>query len=212
MTPHFLFTHGWAMDGSLWDGLRAHLGSRAGSVRDLGYFGDASDPPPTGRPVIAVSHSLGVMQTLDRPPPGLVGLVAINGFSRFSAGPDHRDGVPVRLLHRMLQRLEQDPGATAAAFRDRCGITGALPAPARLPALKHGLELLCHGDFRQALGNLGVPVLALAGRQDAIVPPALSAACFAEILWVEEAGHLLPITHPAFCAHSLMDFAGRIFA
>ena len=212
MIPQFLYTHGWAMDGSLWDGVRGRLGGRAGATRDLGYFADPFDPPPDGRPVIAVGHSLGVMQTLDRPPPGLVGMVAINGFSRFSAGLDHDAGIPVRLLHRMLQRLQQEPDATATAFRDRCGLAGALPGPARLPALERGLELLCQGDFRQACRNLRVPVLALAGRKDSIVPPALSAACFDEILWEEEAGHLLPVTHPDFCARALADFAGRIVA
>lgn len=212
MTPQFLFTHGWAMDGSLWDSIRhaLHAEGRLGSsVRELGYFGAPFDPAPTG-PIVAVGHSLGFMQMLDEPPPGLVGLVAINGFTRFSAAPDHPAGVPARLLHRMLQRLEQDPDATAGEFRTRCGLAAAPPAPARLPALRQGLERLLHGDLRQALRRSPVPVLAISTTQDEIVPPALGKACFDDIQWVEEAGHLLPLTHPALCAQALRDFAGRL--
>jgi pimeloyl-[acyl-carrier protein] methyl ester esterase len=212
MTPRFLFTHGWATDGSLWDGIRHALhiedGRIGSSVRELGYFGAPFDPAPTGSPTIAVGHSLGFMQMLGEPPSGLVGLVAINGFTRFSAASDHPAGVPCRLLHRMLRRLEQDPDTLAREFRSRCGLTAGLPAPARLPALKQGLELLLHGDFRQALRQ-SPPVLALSGGQDEIAPPALSEACFGAIEWVE-AGHLLPLTHPALCARALRDFAGRL--
>lgn len=226
MTPHFLFVHGWALDASLWDALRGELGEQAGSVRELGYFdppssaspadqplpssASSADQPLPEAPIIAVGHSLGVMQLLDAPPAGLIGLVAINGFTCFAGSAQHPAGVPARLLHRMMQRLEQDAEATVAAFRIRCGLARIPPGRAAVPALRRGLELLCHGDGRAALRDLPVPVLALAATRDEIVPPALSAACFDRPLWMEAGGHLLPLTHALPCARALRDFAGKL--
>lgn len=215
MTAQFLFVHGWALDSSLWDGMCAAMEGRAAVVRELGYFGPVPrqpsvDPAAASGPVIAVGHSLGLMQLLEAPPAGLAGLVAINGFSRFAAAADHPAGVPARLLHRMQQRLEQDADATVTAFRRRCGMTRMPPGPAMRPALHGGLELLCDGDGRETLRRLPCPVLALAGGQDPIVPPGLTRACFDRITWVEAAGHLLPLTHPEHCARMLCDFADAI--
>jgi len=210
MTARFLFVHGWALDASLWDGVRAALGAHSGTARELGYFSAVSDPGFVEGPVIAVGHSLGTMQLLDQPPAGLVGLVAINGFTRFAASADHPEGVPVRLLHRMMQRLEQDVDATVRAFRARCGIDEPPPGRCVLPVLKQGLEQLRDGDARSRIRTLRCPVLALAGNRDAIAPPELSRACFDDLRWVEEGGHLLPLTHPALCARLLRGFAGRI--
>ena len=213
MTAHFLFVHGWAMDASLWDAVRGELGARAGSVRDLGYFGPPAGarpaaPPLPDAPIIAVGHSLGVMQLLGEPPAGLVGLVAVNGFTRFTRAADHPAGVPARLLDRMMHRLDQDAEATVAAFRARCGLAGMPLGRLAAPALRQGLALLRDGDHRRA--GRDVPhVLALAATRDEIVPPALSAACFGSLLWVETGGHLLPLTHAALCARALLDFAGR---
>ena len=222
MTPRLLFVHGWAMDGSVWRGVRERLEARsvrrpAISVREMGYLeADGVDdgegcqaavgaPARSDAPVVAVGHSLGVMQLLAAPPAGLAGLVSINGFTRFSAAADHPAGVPRRILHRMLRRLEADPAAAVAAFRQGCGIESRAPPP-RLPALRRGLELLRDGDARPLLSRLSVPVLALAGTRDAVVPPGLSAACFADARWVE-GGHLLPLTHPELCARALLELA-----
>ncbi len=221
MTAQLLFVHGWAMDGSIWCAVRERLQAwsvpqRSISVREMGYFdlhADGHAPPgaPTRAqaPVVAIGHSLGVMQLLVAPPPGLAGLVSINGFTRFRAAADHPQGVPARVLHRMLRRLEEDPDATVAAFRRRCGLGTCAPAPPLLPALRRGLELLRDGDARPLLPRLSVPVLALAGSRDAVVPPALSAACFAGPRWLD-GGHLLPLTHPEPCARALLALADGV--
>jgi pimeloyl-[acyl-carrier protein] methyl ester esterase len=215
MTAPLLFLHGWGFDASLWSGMRAVLGDHTGSVRELGYFDAAARDCPLGgpadAPVIGVGHSLGIMQLLlDPPPAGLAGLVAINGFTRFSESPDHPDGVPVRLLRRMMQRLDEDADATVQAFRARCGLEAPLPGPARVAVLRRGLELLCEGDARPAFHALGCPVLVLAGETDAIAPAALSRACFEKVRWVERGGHLLPLTDPALCAGAVRAFAERL--
>jgi pimeloyl-[acyl-carrier protein] methyl ester esterase len=82
--PSLLLIHGWGFDPSLWTPLRAALADWASDVVDLGYFGAPHSAVPPGA-VVAVGHSLGAMLALGDPPPQCVGLVAINGFDRFTA-------------------------------------------------------------------------------------------------------------------------------
>ena len=69
--------------------------------------------------------------------------------------------------------------------------------------------MLHGGDCRAALHDLPVPVLAISGCRDEIVPPVLSRACFEELHWVEDGGHLLPLTHPDLCVQLMLGFADQ---
>ncbi|WP_205880227.1 alpha/beta fold hydrolase [Lichenicoccus roseus] len=204
MTPRLRFENGWAMPAGVWDGVRAEL-ARAGLPPSGGGAG--------ATPVLAVGHSLGVLRLLLEPPPGMVGLVAINGFTRMTAGPDFPAGIDPRVLRRMAQRLSQEPGATVAAFRERCGWLsprGGVEAP-EVSSLAAGLRLLREGDGRAALAALRCPVLALAGSDDPIVTSAMTRDSFAglqSLRWVEGGGHLLPLTHPGACADAIRDLLG----
>jgi pimeloyl-ACP methyl ester carboxylesterase len=67
---------------------------------------------------------------------------------------------------------------------------------------------------RELLPKIDVPVLVLAGRLDLFTPPAVQqvmadAIPGAEIVWFEEAGHMLPIEEPEACAAALVDFVRR---
>lgn len=201
----FLFLHGWSGDASMWDEVRAALPEARTDVIEHGYLGAVPRRPPVPDGTIVVGHSAGVPELLSDLPAGCAGLVSINGFTRFTAGADHPSGVPARLLDRMLLRLDQDPEAAVVAFRARCGISGPLAGTPRPERLRAGLLALRDADARGA----GVRLLALAGRLDPIVPPALTRACFAEpaIVWHEQAGHLLPCSHPVWCAERLRAFA-----
>jgi len=206
-----LFAHGWAMQASLWDGLRAALGAElSGSclLREPGYFSEPLVDPRPECPVLAVGHSLGLLGLLLRPPPHLAGLVSINGFSRFSAAPDHPSGVAPRILRRMRQRLSGAPEQVAVEFRRRCGLPPAsgVAAPAPLAA---GLDLLEAADGRESLRRLAVPVVALAGAGDRVAPPELSRACFTSPFWLA-GGHVLPQTHPADCARAIRCVLERL--
>ncbi|WP_367644010.1 alpha/beta fold hydrolase, partial [Achromobacter ruhlandii] len=102
--PTLLFVHGWAFDAAFWGPLAGALADWPQAVADAGYFGPAHTPAPAG-PVLAIGHSLGALRLLGEPPPGCLGLVAINGFARFGAADDFPEGVPARMLDRMLNRL-----------------------------------------------------------------------------------------------------------
>ena len=211
MTPALRFERGWAMPPGFWDRLQALLPP------------DLMDGAGKARaPVLAVGHSLGLMRLLAVPPDRLAGLLSINGFSRFSRAPDHPDGIDARILQRMAQRLQRQPAATVADFRLRCGLaaTGPQQLPCDRAELAAGLRLLQEGDERAALAALSCPVLALAGGADEIATPALAQACFSSLAplaggqpglrWVEQGGHILPVTHPQVCAAAILDLLATL--
>lgn len=210
--PTLLFVHGWAFDASVWAPLRAGLQDWPQAFFDAGYFGSGQEPD-IGSPVIAIGHSLGVLRLLRQLPPGCRGLVSINGFPRFAAGPGY-EGVAPRLLDRMSKRLSTDPVPVLRDFRQRCGDASDFDAP-RLAPLARDLLALREEDRRDALAALPVPLLVLAGMEDPIVPAPMTQAGFAglanaEIHGREGGGHLLPVSDAPWCAARIRAFIARL--
>ncbi|PXA84961.1 alpha/beta hydrolase [Nostoc sp. 3335mG] len=191
-----LFLHGWGLDASLWDGVRAALPEFETVAWDRGYFGAAASDPVEG-PVLAVGHSLGAMLLAGR----FDRLVAVNGFDRFAG-----DGaVPPRVVARMRKRFAGAPAEVLADFRARIGA----PPPANdldPEALAADLATLAEADLR---GTKCSRILILHGGADPLLPEAMREAVFAgaprETL--AEAGHLLPLTHPHWVADRIRAFA-----
>ncbi len=187
-----LFVHGWGFDASLWDGLRRALAPLESIVWDRGYFG-RPQTPPIDAPLLAIGHSLGSLILAADPPPGCIGLIAINGFDRFAG-----DGaVPRRVTDRMRRRFAAAPAEVLDAFRTRCGgvrFEGAMDEP----RLSDDLDRLATADARGAAR----PLLVLHGGADPILPPEMRAMVFAGAprATLPAAGHLLPLTHPDWCA------------
>ena len=207
MTPALLLIHGWGFGPTFWDALRGALPNVPAAVADLGYFGTALFPEPDG-PVVVVGHSTGALLALRSPPAGCVALAALNGFDHFVA-LDGAPGVAPRLLDRMIARLSQDPIGTVADFRLRCGDSSPFgtPEPSRLG---EDLQLLCTADERERSTQWTKPLLHLSGDRDPILPPELRAQAFAgapNLVHIShpEAGHLLPVTHPNWCAAQLRN-------
>lgn len=202
--PLFLFVHGWAGTPRLWDLVRTVLTARGVLAGDM-----VTEVPPggTGRPLIGIGHSLGAAWLLTQGP-ALVGFVAINGFTRFTATPDFPAGTHPRILMQMRRRLLADPSAVLGDFHARAG----LPLPDGLPdaeTLAQGLDLLGSIDARAAFATLSVPHVALCGEDDLIVPPAQSRDSFPEPVMVPTAGHALPISHPGLCADHILSLAAQ---
>jgi pimeloyl-[acyl-carrier protein] methyl ester esterase len=212
MPLSLLLCHGWGFDAALWDALAALLPEFERMRDDAGYFGDATSAAPV-EPCIAITHSLGTMRLLAAPPPGLVALVAVNGFDRFTAA-DRFPGTPVRVLDRMIGAFAQDPGTVLTEFRKRCGCT----VPARglhAGPLERDLRILRDGDARGAAKALSVPILSLQGERDPILSPAMRESVFAGARHIMRrthpaAGHLLPCEEPAWCAEAIRTFAGTL--
>jgi pimeloyl-[acyl-carrier protein] methyl ester esterase len=193
-----LFAHGWALDRTLWDRVLAGLGEAAAGalVRDSGYYGRPNDPRPDGA-VLGVGQSLGALELLAEPPPGLVGVVALDGFARFGKAPDFPEGVAGRVLERMKARLGD---GVLAEFVQRAG--GELPeGEPDADRLIEGLDRLYALDGRASR----LPVWRLHADEDPIAALAMADASFAGMEVAERrirhsTDHLSPLTAPHACA------------
>ncbi len=192
-----LLLHGWGLDASLWDGLRRALAPLESVAWDRGYFGRPREQA-IDEPVLAVGHSLGSLLLAAHPPPGGIGLIAINGFDRFAGD----DAVPPRVTDRMRQRFAEAPHEVLDAFRARCG-AAPFAGPIDVQRLADDLELLGTADAT----GVARPLLVLHGGADPILPSGMRAAVFAGARreTLADAGHLLPLTHPDWCADRIRE-------
>lgn len=197
MRPTLLLLHGWGFDAHLWDALANALPGYPAMRRDRGYFGEPADPIVDG-PVVGVGHSLGAMLLADTLPPEAP-LIAINGFDHFTGS----DGVPLRVVERMRDRFAETPDKILAEFRARCGAAPAQRDPCEAP-LAEDLALLAT--------HRAIPtprrVLSLQGGKDPILPECLRSHVFpgAARATAKDAGHLLPLSHAAWCAAQIETF------
>ena len=197
-----VFVHGWGFDARVWDAVIACLPGANIVSFDLGYFGERQWPVVEG-PSLAITHSFGTMALLAEPPAGCRGLVAINGFDRFTQTTD-RPGVPRRLLDRMIARMESDLDGVLRDFHARLGSTvpGGVP---HLDPLLRDLAAMRDGDRRTDLADWGRPVVALDGAKDPLLTAPVRQAQFARAAGLERetvagGGHVLPLTNPRLCA------------
>lgn len=203
MSLTLLFAHGWALDRTVWDQVLEALGDQAQEavLRDAGYYG-APFPLDGGEErVLGVGQSLGALELLAEPPPGLVGVVALDGFARFGKAPDFPEGVAGRVLERMKARLGQ---GALAEFVERAG--GELPAgEPDAGRLSDGLDRLYTLDGR----GCRLPVWRLHADQDPIATLAMADASFAGMNVAERhirpsADHISPLSAPQACADLIL--------
>ena len=206
MSP-ILLIHGWGLNARLWDPVRERLGEAAESALDFGFYGKPRFRAAS-RPLV-VGHSLGFAWALANIPRPWAGAMAINGFARFTHAPDFPEGVPQRVVGRMLARFATAPEEVVSDFLDRCGMTGPIETLGLVhEPLRASLSWLALCDERPTLTELDCPVSALAGDVDPIVSAAMSRVAFAghALDLVEGGGHLLPLTHADRVAASIAAF------
>lgn len=212
MPLKLLLMHGWGLDGAIWRNLAVRLSDCDIAIDDRGYFG-APVAPVIDAPCVVLAHSFGAMRALMAPPPAMRGLIAINGFDRFTSR-DHQPGVARRLIDRMIDRFGSSPKAVLTEFRQRCGWRD--PAPhCDADLLLRDLQSLRDDDASGISAALCVPVLSLQGAHDAILPEPLRATVFSTATDVTrlthaEAGHLLPMERPQWCASAIREFVERL--
>lgn len=212
MSPPLLAVHGWGFDAGFWMPVLERLPDFRGDCVDMGFYGRPKRPK-VPRPLI-LAHSMGLAWALANIPRPWAGLLAVNAFPRFTRATTFIDGVPPRLVERMLARFDEAPQQVTADFLLRCGIQSPDVSMIAAEPLKESLSWLARCDERTALRMLPCPVLALAGTGDPIVPQGMSLASFApeDLILAEGGGHLLPLTHPDWVASQVRLLAARLEA
>ena len=205
---HFVLVHGWGFHAGIWADFVSHLDGAEITLVDLGFVsGGPKGEMDWPSDAIAVGHSLGLLWLLRQGGGRFRALVSVQGFDCFCC---HIAPSRVAALKRGLER---EPHATLQAFWRSCGAAGfALPEALNVARLDEGLDWLMHWDARQAKDELACPVLALAARDDAIVPPPMTEAIWkdAGIEWSQDGGHVLPLRHPRWCARHVLEFANAL--
>jgi pimeloyl-[acyl-carrier protein] methyl ester esterase len=204
---HFVLVHGWGFHAGIWTDLVGHLEGAEITLLDLGFLaGGPKGENDWPHDAIAVGHSLGLLWLLARGGGRFRALVSMQGFDCFAC---HIARSRIAALKRGIER---EPVATLEAFWGSCGAPGFAPPQALVvPRLYEGLDWLMHWDARDVKEGLKCPVLAIAARDDAIVPPAMSQSIWREgLIWSPDSGHVLPLRHPQWCARHVLEFANSL--
>lgn len=202
-----LLVHGWGFDARLWDGVCVELGDAPLRRVELGFFGAPADSAESflrENITLAVGHSLGALWLLHHGFGSSAQLLSVNGFPRFTEDNGF-PGVPARNLAALRRRCEHDAASTLQRFWQDCGAAPDIASEGADGArLLEGLDWLRDWDERAALAA-SENCTALASRDDAVVPAALSASAFArhDLHWAESGGHVLPLTAPALVAGAI---------
>jgi pimeloyl-[acyl-carrier protein] methyl ester esterase len=194
MKQDVVFVHGWGFNPDVWQGIVELWPDITPHYVDLGFVGgfeNAAQNLPKN--AVVVGHSLGVLWLLKHGPRPFKAFVSIAGFDVFS------NRVPVKLMKR---RLDRDAYVQMQEFWQAVGVDDFCDEnQLNIDQLKEGLEWLMVWDAKHEYKSLTCVVLALAGRQDVIVPHVMQGA-----ILHEDAGHALPISHPAWCVEMIMKF------
>lgn len=206
---HFVLVHGWGFNAALWGEMSAHLRDSELTFIDLGFLAGGPKGAATWpESAIAVGHSLGLLwllhQTKEQGQAQFRALVSIQGFDRFCPH------VPASRVAGMRRGLRRNAYQMLEAFWRGCGAANYAPPEAlNVGRLDEGLGWLADWDEIEARAKLTCPTLALAARDDTVVPPLMSEAIWGSnnIRWSETGGHVLPLKHPVWCANHVLDFA-----
>lgn len=201
------FLHGWGWDARFWERLTEALPDWRCEADDRGYFG-APLEPAGDEPCVVVAHSFGAMRALAAPPAACRGLVAINGFDRFTPG------VSPRIVERMILRFGEDPATVLGDFRRRCG-SDAPFGPPDAGRLRADLLALRDEDRSGEAARWSAPILSIQGGADPLLPAPMRDAVFAGAPLLERmthptGGHLLPVADAPWCARAIAAFAERL--
>lgn len=202
---HLVLVHGWGFHAGIWTDMLTHVPGVEATLIDLGFVeggpqGAADWPAGT----VAVGHSLGLLWLLRQGRGRFRAVVSVQGFDCFCCH------IPSSRVASMQRGLKQDPGATLESFWQASGAPHfASPTALNIARLAEGLDWLLDWDAGDIRAELACPVLALAARDDVIVPPSMTAAIWPEAntVWSPDGGHVLPVKHPEWCARHILEFA-----
>lgn len=193
---NIVFVHGWGFNAEVWGPLSAALPGNH-YFADLGFIaGGKQDALPEN--AIVIGHSLGVLWALKHLKPQA--LISIAGFDCFHTH------VPPTLTRTMHRNLDTAPYKQMQEFWAACGVEAPYTEEKlNIPKLKQGLSWLLEW---QAEIPETFEILALAAKDDTIVPPDMTKAIWQNknLHWTESGGHMLQLSQTSWCAKQIEVF------
>lgn len=238
--PDVVLLHGWGFNSTVWDAMDACVDGRVRLHRiDLPGHGASPEPRCVdletvigdllhAAPTRAVwaGWSLGGMLALAvaaRAPARVGALMMIAASPRFTVDADWPHATPLPVFEQFGRDLAADYRRTlgrflvlqtrggAAAGKTLCalrsGIEQAPPTPA---GLSWGLEMLGRLDLRDELAGLRMPVMAVLGARDTLVPAAAGKDMGKlnpglDVVVVPGAGHAPLLSDACRCGEGLLN-------
>ncbi|CAK7191970.1 hypothetical protein COMNV_00151 [Commensalibacter sp. Nvir] len=212
-----LFVHGWGYSKAFWKPLINYFEPQQFDLLDLGFFKNLKtthkmleDFGEHQHNYIVVGHSLGLMYVLNHFPSQFHRYIGINSFLCFVQKNDFKEGVPKRILEKMLYQITREPLKVLEEFYRRCGYKNfVLPSEEQLDVkqLRFGLQLLIGLDLRDKLKKIGGKLTVITSEGDPIVSKPMVVESFKDqkVQWLSDNTHLLPYTQPKKCADLIKE-------
>lgn len=229
MKPVLLLLPGMLNDARVWDGVAAALGDAAEiripdfttqeTLADMAHDAWALVADlPADRPLVLAGFSMGgyvAMDMLAHPARPVQGLALLDTNGR----PESPDGAAQR--EKTIAAIERkfpavvDGIVSFGTHADSQGNTHLLESLRQMMldvggpvAIRQNRAIAARADHRAVLASLRLPVRVICGRADRVTPPELAqelaeAIPGAELVWIEQAGHMAPMERPANVADAI---------
>lgn len=230
MKPHSILISGWAHPAESLLPLADHLSSWSVPhllPPDPLVLRETLETYSGEEKIFLAGWSLGGLLALEAAlssPKGVAGLVLVNATARFCRDKDYPSGTPEAELRALTRAVRRTPAATIAGFlanaakpyhhedaehRDRTQAALALGSD----VLLRGLDRLAATDLRNQLPRLHCPLLAVHGREDAVIPWQASEYIthnvpHGKLVLHDHVGHDLPLRAAEHVAEDIASFAG----
>lgn len=173
MKKCFVFCHGFGFNKTFWQNLIPYFSTELCLYIDLGYLDNEFFPaisPSSDLEFVGIGHSLGLVKLLNCNIKFKY-LVGLNGFINFLGSKQKLRTEREIMLNKLLDSLSKWPIRTMRSFYKNCGMTVENEKINKLKkkVLLKDLEML----FSNFSLPVGISVLIIAAKDDAIVPPSI---------------------------------------
>lgn len=198
-----VFVHGWGSGSFVWNKILDDFDGYNYHVVNFGFLGDEDINMPD-EPFIGIGHSLGGAWLLKHYPDRMKGFVSIASFNCF-----HKH-IPARFLTTMKKNMIEDANKQLMDFWKHAGYSTVGTIKRLNPAkLIEGLAWL--SQWESEIPD-DLPVKVLASRDDQIVPRKMTLDIWIKhsIKWIDNGGHMLPMTQSEWCSEHIKEFLDGI--
>ena len=197
---NIVFVHGWGSGEFVWKDILPNFEEDYHcTCLNLGFLGEENLILPEGK-FIGIGHSLGGLWLLKHHPEKMLGFISIASFNCFYKY------IPEQIITSMQRNIVKDTTNQITEFWHHAGLDQSGGFKNLRPTkLLEGLGWLSkwQADIPENL-----PTKVLASRDDKIVPARMSQKNWKnhDIEWIDEGGHMLPLTQSEWCTQHIKSF------